>query len=138
MLIPMDIKEQTLLVEGDNTVTFTGDNHWTAEAMINILKNCVEHTSVGGQVSISFSENPLLHRDKGKGIMGMASQRKISPISSDVFIKGKMREKIALESGLRWHTVSSPANRGISRSEVNKARGPSFISSFITRLVPDK
>jgi signal transduction histidine kinase len=72
LLIPMDIKEQTLSVEGDDSVTFSGDGHWTAEALINILKNCVEHTSVGGQVSISFSENPLFTeikvKDNGNGI----------------------------------------------------------------------
>jgi signal transduction histidine kinase len=72
LLIPMDIKEQTLSVEGDDSVTFSGDGHWTAEALINILKNCVEHTSVGGQVSISFSETPLFTeikvKDNGNGI----------------------------------------------------------------------
>lgn len=36
--IPMDIKDQTLLIEGEESVTFIGDLNWTAEAIINILK----------------------------------------------------------------------------------------------------
>ncbi|MGM0845656.1 MAG: HAMP domain-containing sensor histidine kinase [Bacillota bacterium] len=72
VLIPMDIKEQTLSVTGDDVVSFSGDYHWTAEALINILKNSVEHTPNGGKISISFSENPLFTeirvKDSGKGI----------------------------------------------------------------------
>ncbi|KIL48392.1 sensor histidine kinase [Jeotgalibacillus campisalis] len=72
VMIPMDIKEQTLSVEGDRTVSFSGDFQWTAEALINILKNCVEHTPVKGHISITFSENPLFTeikiKDNGSGI----------------------------------------------------------------------
>ncbi|WP_411747405.1 sensor histidine kinase, partial [Psychrobacillus psychrotolerans] len=48
VLIPMDIKEQTVSIKGDDAVSFLGDLNWTAEAVINILKNCVEHTPEGG------------------------------------------------------------------------------------------
>ena len=53
-------------------VAFMGDFNWTAEALINIIKNCVEHTAEGGKISILFSENPLFTEitiaDNGKGI----------------------------------------------------------------------
>jgi signal transduction histidine kinase len=72
VLIPMDIKEQTLLVNGEDEVSFLGDLNWTVEAVINILKNCVEHTQEGGAISITFSENALfteiIIEDNGKGI----------------------------------------------------------------------
>ena len=45
VLIPMDIKEQTVSIKGEDTVSFIGDLNWTVEALINILKNCVEHTA---------------------------------------------------------------------------------------------
>ncbi len=54
VLIPMDIKEQTLLLQGEDTVFFQGDLNWTAEALTNIFKNCVEHTPEGGKISITF------------------------------------------------------------------------------------
>lgn len=47
MLIPMDIKEQRVLIDGEDSTTFVGDLNWTTEAIINILKNCVEHTPAG-------------------------------------------------------------------------------------------
>ena len=72
LLVPMDIKLQTLNIDGDENAAFTGDFNWSAEALINILKNCVEHTDEGGEISISYSENALFTeisiRDNGKGI----------------------------------------------------------------------
>jgi signal transduction histidine kinase len=72
LLIPMDIKMQSLSVKGDEKTAFTGDFNWTAEALINIIKNCVEHTAEGGEISIVFSENALFTEvsisDNGKGI----------------------------------------------------------------------
>ena len=38
LLIPMDIKQQSLSIEGSDSVSFVGDFKWTAEAVINILK----------------------------------------------------------------------------------------------------
>lgn len=70
--IPMDIKMQHLIIEGDEQASFMGDFNWTAEALINIIKNSVEHTSEGGEISIRFSENALFTEisisDNGKGI----------------------------------------------------------------------
>ncbi|AWV33673.1 sensor histidine kinase [Paenibacillus odorifer] len=72
ILIPMDIKEQRILIEGEEATSFIGDYNWTTEAMINILKNCVEHTPAGGEITISFAENTLFTEivitDNGKGI----------------------------------------------------------------------
>lgn len=51
---------------------FTGDLAWTAEAVENVLKNCLEHTPAGGRVSVSVSEDALAFRlrveDSGPGI----------------------------------------------------------------------
>ena len=72
VLIPMEIKEQTVRVSGDEEVSFVGDLNWTAEALINLLKNGVEHTPPGGTISIDYSENALYTEivvsDNGTGI----------------------------------------------------------------------
>ena len=51
---------------------FTGDLAWTAEALENVLKNCLEHTPAGGRVSVSVTEDALAFRlrveDSGPGI----------------------------------------------------------------------
>ncbi|TCI22456.1 sensor histidine kinase KdpD [Exiguobacterium sp. SL-9] len=72
MLVPIDINMQRLQVTGEDDVTFEGDVKWTTEALINILKNCVEHTPEQGELFIEFSENTLyteiVIRDTGSGI----------------------------------------------------------------------
>ena len=55
----------------DPTTSFIGDEKWTAEALENILKNCLEHTSPGGTISIHASQDTLACRiritDTGTG-----------------------------------------------------------------------
>lgn len=71
LLIPIEIKNQTLTVE-DGGVVLRCDENWTAEALVNILKNGVEHTPEGGKLRIVCTSNPLytqiLIMDNGPGI----------------------------------------------------------------------
>lgn len=50
---------------------FCGDIEWTMEAIMNLLKNCMEHSPDGGVISCDYSVNPLyaeiLIRDEGTG-----------------------------------------------------------------------
>jgi signal transduction histidine kinase len=70
--IPLEIKNQRLEVHGDEGVSFIGDLNWSAEALTNVIKNCVEHTHEGGKIEISYGENALyaeiLVSDDGEGI----------------------------------------------------------------------
>ena len=51
--------------------SFAGDLPWTAEALGNILKNCMEHTPEGGTVTVTAEETPIFTRivvrDTGPG-----------------------------------------------------------------------
>ncbi len=38
---------------------FSGDLEWTMEALMNLMKNCMEHSQAGGVVHCDYSENPL-------------------------------------------------------------------------------
>ena len=42
LLIPIELKTQSLLYDGDSAARCRCDPHWTAEALLNILKNCME------------------------------------------------------------------------------------------------
>lgn len=52
-------------------VQVKADLEWTMEAVMNLLKNCAEHSPEGGAVHCSYSQNPLyteiLIRDEGEG-----------------------------------------------------------------------
>lgn len=56
----------------DNAVTLGCDKKWLCEALTNIVKNCVEHTGVGGTVRLTAAANPLYTAitvsDNGQGI----------------------------------------------------------------------
>lgn len=71
LLIPVELKNQSLDIEDNSSAVFC-DESWTAEALINILKNCVEHTPEGGSIFVSCSDNPLYLqitiKDSGPGI----------------------------------------------------------------------
>ncbi len=71
-LIKMDIKEQTLTINGDQSIEFSTDLNWTVEALVNIIKNAIEHTPNGGEVTLTSRDNPLyteiIISDNGPGI----------------------------------------------------------------------
>ena len=70
LTIPMELRGQELRLEigGER---FTGDLPRTAEALGNILKNCMEHTPEGGSVTVTAEETPIFTqitvRDTGPG-----------------------------------------------------------------------
>ncbi|WP_404430531.1 ATP-binding protein [Sutcliffiella horikoshii] len=132
VLIPMDIKEQTLSVDGHDSVTFTGDNHWTAEALINILKNCVEHTTVGGQVSISFSENPLYTeikiKDNGHGI-----PKEDLPYIFRRFYKGKNAGEDSVGIGLAMAYSIITSQQGDIEVRSEQGKGTEFHIKFYNK-----
>ncbi len=70
--IPLEIKELQVEIEGDPAAGFRGDFNWSAEALINIAKNCIEHTPEQGRLDISYHENPIYTEiriaDSGEGI----------------------------------------------------------------------
>ncbi|TYS90051.1 sensor histidine kinase KdpD [Rossellomorea aquimaris] len=129
VLIPMDIKEQTLSVSGDETVTFTGDLRWTAEALINILKNAVEHTGEGGVISISFSENPLYTEitiaDNGHGI-----PKEDLPYIFRRFYKGKNASDDSVGIGLAMAYSIITSQQGDLEVRSEKGNGTVFSIKF--------
>lgn len=55
--ILLDVQNQTLQVENDGTITC--DKRWTTEALINIIKNAIEHSPKNGCITINSGTNPL-------------------------------------------------------------------------------
>ena len=70
--IPIDIKNQNIIIEGNENDSFLGDYKWQQEAITNIVKNCIEHNIDGGNIKIHYAENNLFTKisikDEGEGI----------------------------------------------------------------------
>lgn len=62
--------EQCIELGGDLGATFYGDKDWTGEALINIIKNAMEHSK--GNIKIKIEDGPLFSsiivKDNGDGI----------------------------------------------------------------------
>ena len=60
------------MIHGGEGASFTGDLYWSAEALTNVVKNCIEHTPEGGRIEISYGANTLyaviMVSDDGEGI----------------------------------------------------------------------
>ena len=72
LTVALDIAGVSLEIEVVEGCSFTGDLAWSAEALENIVKNCMEHTPSGGYVRIVAWEDALACRirvtDTGPGI----------------------------------------------------------------------
>lgn len=95
----LDIKNQELEITGDEKAIFIGDMNWSTEAIINIVKNCIEHTDEFKTIQIKYLENTLYTQikitDQGKGI-----SKEDLPYIFTRFYKGKNSSKDSIGIGL--------------------------------------
>ena len=134
LLIPMDIKEQSISLKGEESVSFIGDLKWSQEAFINILKNCVEHTPAGGSIDVSYTENALFTEiviaDNGSGI-----PKEDLPYIFKRFYKGKNAGDDSVGIGLAMaHSIISSQN-GIIEVKSQEGEGTKFTIKFYKQII---
>ncbi|WP_077622333.1 sensor histidine kinase [Sediminibacillus massiliensis] len=134
MLIPIDIKEQTIEITGEESAVFTGDLNWTAEAVLNILKNCVEHTGNGGKLTLSYAENPIFTeiyiRDNGKGI-----PKEDIPYIFQRFYKGKNAGEGSVGIGLAMAYSIVKSQNGSIEVTSHTGEGTTFHIKFYKQVI---
>lgn len=134
VMIPMDIKGQTVSIAGDDDVSFVGDFNWTAEAIINILKNGVEHTPEGGAIAISFSDNALYSEiviaDNGKGI-----PKEDLPYIFKRFYKGKNASEGSIGIGLAMAQSIIASQNGVIDVTSDIEKGTQFRIKFYKQVI---
>jgi signal transduction histidine kinase len=134
LLIPMDIKEQSISLKGEESVSFIGDLKWSQEAFINILKNCIEHTPAGGSIAVSYTENALFTEiviaDNGSGI-----PKEDLPYIFKRFYKGKNAGDDSVGIGLAMaHSIISSQN-GIIEVKSQEGEGTKFTIKFYKQII---
>jgi signal transduction histidine kinase len=129
VLIPIEIKEQTVSIKGEEAASFLGDLNWTVEALINILKNCVEHTGAGGTIEIAYAENALYTEiviaDNGKGI----SKGDLAHLFKR-FFKGKNASEESIGIGLAMAYSIITSQNGDIEVTSEEGRGTEFRIKF--------
>ena len=70
--ISIELKNITVSTEIEGAPVFRADRQYCTEALVNILKNCMEHTPEGGTIKISAAENAVYTgitvTDSGSGL----------------------------------------------------------------------
>ena len=127
--IAMEIKDQTLIVNQTGEESYSGDIYWSAEALLNILKNSMEHTQLGGTISIDVSENVLyteiVIKDDGQGI-----DREDLPHLFERFYKGKSSSQTSVGIGLALARMIITQQGGTVKAENNPDKGAKFTIRF--------
>lgn len=54
-----ELKQQTITIQDMEKVSIVGDFEWTREAILNIVKNAIEHTPKQGHIRIYSAQTPL-------------------------------------------------------------------------------
>lgn len=72
LAIPFDLANVELVLNLEDGSSYIGDAAWSREAILNVMKNCMEHAGEGGCVEVSVSHDALACRiciqDTGPGI----------------------------------------------------------------------
>ena len=132
--IPMELKQITLTRSGEREASFLGDMAWTTEAVVNILKNCMEHTQPGGRIEIRYAENPLhtelVIRDTGSGI-----RREDLPHIFERFYRGRDAQTDSVGIGLAMAKTIVQQQNGDILVESQWGKGTAFTLKFYKRIV---
>lgn len=132
LLIPMELKEQKLIVDGNENTSFTGDLNWSIEAIVNIVKNCIEHTKNKGVISIFYEENPLYTEikilDNGSGI-----EKEDLPYIFKRFYKGKNASAGSVGIGLAMAKSIIVSQNGDISVRSKKNQGTEFSIKFYNK-----
>lgn len=128
--IPIEIKNQNIVIEGDENTTFKGDYKWQQEAITNIIKNCIEHNIDGGIIYINYEENSLFTkitiRDQGEGI----SKEDLKHIF-ERFYKGKNSSENSVGIGLALAKNIIEKNNGMISCKSELDKGTEFVIKYM-------
>ena len=130
--IPMDLRSQSLVIHcGEES--FIGDPVWTAEALGNILKNCMEHTPEGGTVTVTAKETALFTQievtDTGSGF-----DSKDIPHLFERFYRGSNASENTCGIGLALARTVITAQNGTVQA-MNGSTGARFVIKFYKQVI---
>ncbi|OZI10684.1 two-component sensor histidine kinase [Bacillaceae bacterium SAS-127] len=125
-------EEKQIIVSGQSEEQITCDFQWTSEAVGNIVKNALDHTSSGGHIRISWECSPAMVRiviaDDG---MGIASED-IHHIFKRFYRSKNSKETQGVGLGLSLAKAIVEGQGGILSVQSTQNVGTTFILSFLT------
>lgn len=132
LAIPMELRDQRLIVRCEKEC-FSGDLVWSAEALGNILKNCMEHTPEGGTVTVTATETPLFTQIQVED-SGCGFDEKDIPHLFERFYKGSNASENSYGIGLALARTILAAQNGTVQA-CNGEKGARFIIKFYKQVI---
>ncbi|MCM3144286.1 HAMP domain-containing sensor histidine kinase [Brevibacillus sp. MER 51] len=134
LLVPMELKNQELSFSCKEDLFVYGDENWTVEAILNVIKNGIEHTPVGGQIAISCEETPLYTQiviaDSGEGI-----SLEDAPHIFERFYKGKNAGSDSIGIGLAMSKTILQSQNADVFMESQIGAGTTFKIKFYKQII---
>ena len=132
--IPMELKGQELVLDIQENSGFEGDFRWTAEALLNILKNCMEHTPENKRLYLTMAENAvyseIIVEDEGPGIRAEERRRIF-----ERFYRGESSSEGSVGIGLALSADLIRQQNGTVKAENRKGGGARFVIRFYQQVV---
>lgn len=131
--IPLELREQRLRLQGEGRAMVYADAKWTCEALVNVLKNCMEHTPPGGEIAVSYEENPIYASicisDTGEGIL-----KEDLPYIFNRFYRGKNAGSDSVGIGLAMSRAIMVGQGGDIIVKSRPGEGSRFEFRFIKQV----
>ncbi len=131
--IILDIKNITVSRESES-FRFRGDRSWSAEAIGNIVKNCIEHAHDGGMLTFETNQtsiyNELIIKDNGCGITN-----EDLPHIFERFYHGKNSSSESVGIGLALAKEILQKQRAKIEAESEVGKGTIFRIKFYKSIV---
>lgn len=127
----LDASGTTVEIPEQGEMAVTADLDWTMEAVMNLMKNCMEHNP-GGTIHCAYEQNPLYTqiriRDEGEGFSG-----EDLPHLFERFYRGKRAKGNGIGIGLALAKEIIERQNGTLRAE----NAPEGGACFEIRFYPD-
>lgn len=124
----LEDRKQSISICGKE-IPISCDPYWTAEALVNLIKNCSEHTSAEGQITLTATATPLYLQitveDSGTGFAPDEL-----PYLFRRFFQGKNSAKSSIGIGLALSRSMIEGQGGIIRAENRVEGGARFVIRF--------
>lgn len=132
LTIPAELRGLTLALDVPEGLRVKCDLNWTVEALLNVVKNCVEHTPPGGTVTVSVQKNPLFAlftvTDTGEGIA-----REDLPHLFERFYRGKNASSDSIGIGLAMASAILRAQGGDISVKSIPGQGSTFSLKLLSK-----
>ena len=125
-------EKKEIIIDGNSEQMLYCDIEWTSEAIGNIIKNALDHTDMGGKITISWKQTPamvrILIKDNGHGI----APEDIHHIFKRFYRSKNSSDSQGIGLGLPLAKAIIEGQGGIISVQSEALQGTTFTLSFLT------